>query len=42
MAGADLEEAGHGLRRGIGRVPLGQVLEVAAPFLVGACHGPVQ
>src|SRR6266852_29619 len=38
MAGTDGEEAGQSLRRGIGGVPLGQVLEVATPLRVGACR----
>src|SRR5216684_8564334 len=37
MACADGEEAGQSLRRGIGGVLLGQVLEVAASIRVGAC-----
>jgi hypothetical protein len=38
MAGADLEEAGQGVRSGIGGIALGQALEVAAPLRVGACR----
>src|SRR5260370_24371645 len=38
MAGADLEEAGQGLRGGIGGGPLGQVLEVATALRVVACR----
>ena len=38
LARADLEEAGQSLRGGIGGVPLGQVLEVAASLRVGACR----
>ena len=38
LASADLEEAGQRLRRGVGGVPLGQVLEVATALGVGACR----
>ena len=37
MANGRLEEAGKSLRRGIGGVPIRQVLEVVTPLRVGPC-----